>query len=68
MSQDCTVFYKDKDNFISITDFDQDDTQEYIYELELDDKLIPESPKNIKKTIQLKVELNQLIRLLSKIF
>jgi hypothetical protein len=51
MSEDCTVYYKDKDNFISITDFDQDDTQEYIYELELDDKLIPESPKNIKKTI-----------------
>jgi len=56
MSQDCTVFYKDKTNFISITDLDEDDTQEYIYELELDDKLIPESPKNIKKTIDNEVD------------
>ena len=51
MKKTLNIKPEDKDNFISITDFDQDDTQEYIYELELDDKLIPESPKNIKKTI-----------------
>jgi hypothetical protein len=49
MSEHYTVFCKDKDNFISVTDFDSEDTQEYIYELESIDNPIPESPKNQKK-------------------
>jgi hypothetical protein len=51
MSRDYTVFYKNKDTFISVTDFDDDDTHEYIYELESIDTPIPESPKNQKKEI-----------------
>ena len=49
ISEHYTVFCKNKENFISGIEYDQDDTHEYIYELESTDIPIPESPKNIKK-------------------
>ena len=51
MSQDYTVYYKNKEHFVSIIDFDDNDTHEYIYELESTDTPMPESPKNQKNKI-----------------
>ena len=49
ISEHSTVFYRNKDNFTYITNFDQDDIHEYIYEVESSSSSIPESPKNQKK-------------------
>ncbi len=49
MSEHSKVFYRNKDNFTYITNFDQDDIHEYIYEVESSTSSIPESPKNQKK-------------------